>query len=76
MRVGGIVPAKWSEVDLNKGTWTIPAERIKGRQSTKKDHLIPIEPPLNDLLEKQHVITGHSDYLFLSPRVKYSKHIS
>ena len=52
MRVGGVVPAKWSEVDFKKEIWTIPAERMKGKQSTKTDHLIPIAPPLMDLLEK------------------------
>ena len=76
MRVGGVVPAKWSEVDFKKEIWTIPAERMKGKQSTKTDHLIPIAPPLMDLLEKIKGITGHSEYLFLSPRGKSTEHIS
>ena len=76
MRVGGVVPAQWTEIDFKKLIWTIPAERMKGKQSTKTDHLIPISPPLQDLLEKMYVITGHSDYLFTSPRGKSTKHIS
>tara|TARA_Y100001968_G_scaffold333165_1_gene394488 strand:+ start:982 stop:1464 length:483 start_codon:yes stop_codon:yes gene_type:complete len=76
MRVGGICPAKWSEIDDSKGIWTIPAERMKGKQSTKKDHLIPVSEPLMDVLDKLHAATGHSEYLFLSPRGKSTAHIS
>jgi len=40
-RSGEIRGAKWSEVDLEKATWTIPAERMKGG----KAHVVPLSDP-------------------------------
>ena len=28
-RTGEVIGARWSEMDLEAGTWTIPAERMK-----------------------------------------------
>ena len=32
--------AKWSEIDTESGTWTIPAERMKSR----REHVVPLSP--------------------------------
>lgn len=37
-RSGEVIGATWQEFDLGKGTWTIPAERMK----VKKEHRIPL----------------------------------
>lgn len=37
-RTGEVIGAEWSEVDLEVGMWTIPAERMKG----KKEHRVPL----------------------------------
>lgn len=37
-RSGEVIGATWQEFDLDKGTWTIPAERMKA----KKEHYIPL----------------------------------
>ena len=45
-RTGEILGAQWSEFDLKKNVWTIPAERMKGG----KEHRIPLSKPLLELL--------------------------
>jgi integrase len=37
-RTGEVLGARWSEVDLNEKTWTVPAERAK----TGRDHIVPL----------------------------------
>jgi integrase len=39
-RSGEIRGAKWSEVDLEKALWTVPAERMKAG----KEHVVPLSP--------------------------------
>ena len=33
-RTGEVIGAKWSEIDLDAGVWTVPAERMKGGKGT------------------------------------------
>jgi integrase len=37
-RTGEVIKARWSEIDMDAATWTIPAERMKAR----KEHRIPL----------------------------------
>lgn len=39
-RSGEVTGAKWSEVDLDKALWTVPAERMKAG----KEHRVPLSP--------------------------------
>ncbi len=39
-RSGEVIGAKWSEVDLDKALWTVPAERMKAG----KEHRVPLSP--------------------------------
>lgn len=45
-RSGEARNAVWSEVDLDKGLWTIPAERMKA----KKGHVVPITDRMAEIL--------------------------
>jgi len=76
MRVGAVVPGEWSEVDWEQRIWTIPARRMKGRDSTRQEHIIPLSQPLIDVLDFLKPITGHSPYIFQSPRGKGTEHIA
>jgi integrase len=76
MRVGAVVPGEWAEIDWNQRIWTIPARRMKGRDATRQEHLIPLSQPLIDVLEFLKPITGHSPYIFQSPRGKGTDHIA
>ena len=33
---------RWGEVDLEEASWTIPAERMKGRRKAKREHRVPL----------------------------------
>lgn len=76
MRVGAIVPGEWTEIDWEHSLWTIPARRMKGKKSSQQDHLIPLSPTLVDVLQSLHRVTGHSTYIFESPRARSTEHIA
>lgn len=42
------VEAKWTEFDLKKNIWNVPAARMKA----KKDHIVPLAPQLSKILAK------------------------
>jgi integrase len=46
-RSSEVLGATWSEVDLNKAVWTIPAARMKGG----KEHRVPLSPRAVEVLE-------------------------
>ena len=76
MRVGAIVPSKWDEINWEEKIWTIPAERMKGRDATRQEHLIPMAEPLVEVMRKLEAMTGHKEFIFDSPRGKATEHIS
>jgi integrase len=49
-RTSETLNAEWREFDLDRGIWTIPAERIKAG----KEHRIPLSPPALTLLRALH----------------------
>jgi integrase len=50
---------RWSELDLDGGTWTLPKERSKNR----REHTLPITPMMRSILETVPQRVGH-EYLF------------
>jgi integrase len=56
-RTGEVVGARWSEIDLEKAIWTIPAGRMKGG----KEHRVPLSSPVLALLK---ALPCESDYVF------------
>ena len=63
--------ATWDEVDLEKGIWEIPAERMKMR----RPHIVPLSTQVIDLFKQLKPITGHYPYIFIG-RNNRSKPIS
>lgn len=47
-RKNELVDARWDEIDLSKGTWTVPAERMKKRI----EHRIPLSGAAIDVLTR------------------------
>ncbi|WPB83088.1 tyrosine-type recombinase/integrase [Sediminicoccus rosea] len=45
-RTGEVIGAKWSEIDLQAGVWTVPGVRMKA----KKEHRVPLSVPALALL--------------------------
>lgn len=56
--------AEWSEFDLEKKLWTIPAARMKKR----KIHLVPMSDSVVSLITELSTITGANRYLFPNMR--------
>lgn len=62
-RSGEVRGATWSEVDLERGVWTIPASRMKAG----KEHRVPLSKAALEVLDALPCIAG-SDLVFQAPR--------
>ncbi len=58
-RKGELLQATWKEVDFDKTTWTIPAERMKAR----RPHVVYLSQQALDLLVGLKTCAGSSPYL-------------
>ena len=65
-RVGEISQARWADVDLNAGTWRIPAEHAKNG----REHLIHLSRFAVWQFERIRTVTGDSKWLFPNPAGK------
>ena len=64
VRPGELRRAEWSEFDLEKAEWRIPAPRMKMRQV----HIVPLARQVIDILEDLQQYTGGGRFLFPSMR--------
>lgn len=62
--------AAWSEFDLEKAEWTVPAERMKAKRS----HRVPLAPRALELLAAARSVDDGSGLVF--PGVRYGKPLS
>lgn len=53
---------KWDNIQGE--TWIIPAHLAKNG----KEHLVPLSPMALELIERMKPMTGHTDYVFASPK--------
>jgi integrase len=60
VRPGELRHARWTEIDFEKATWTVPAATMK----MKRAHRVPLARQAIVLLRELHVITGRGEYLF------------
>ncbi|HZW86418.1 MAG TPA: integrase arm-type DNA-binding domain-containing protein [Gallionella sp.] len=58
--------AEWSEIDLDKAEWRIPADKMK----MKALHIVPLPTQAVAILRELHPLTGAGKYLF--PNVRTS----
>lgn len=65
VRSGSVRMAEWSEFDLDKKLWVIPAEHTKARQ----EHRVPLQPQAIKLLKSLPVMAG-TKIVFASPTGK------
>lgn len=61
-RKSEVTQARWQEVDFDAATWTIPAERMKG----KRPHRVYLPRQAVALLKELHTLTGDGEYIFPS----------
>lgn len=64
VRPGELRRAEWSEFDLERAEWNIPAERMKMRQP----HLVPLSRQAVAILSELHAVTGGGRFLFPGAR--------
>lgn len=64
VRTSELIEARWSEFDLEKAEWRIPAERMKMRRI----HVVPLAPQAVEVLKTLHLVSGHSELLFQGER--------
>jgi len=64
VRPGELRHAEWSEIDLDKAEWRIPAEKMKMREQ----HIVPLSRQAVAILRELHPLTGAGRYLFPSVR--------
>lgn len=62
VRTNELRSAEWSEFDLDKAEWRIPAERMKMRV----EHIVPLSDQAVEIIRTLQDINGHRRYLFPS----------
>jgi integrase len=60
VRPGELRQAPWAEFDLDRATWTIPAERMKAR----RPHIVPLPRQAVAILRRLQEITGRYALVF------------
>lgn len=60
VRTGELRGASWSEFDLEKAVWEIPAERMK----MKRPHLVPLSTQALEIVQQLKVMTGQYPLVF------------
>jgi integrase len=50
--------AKWSDIDLDAGTWQFLVSK------TKTDHIVPLSTQALAILHEIHPVSGHGEYVF------------
>ncbi|HUJ75713.1 MAG TPA: integrase arm-type DNA-binding domain-containing protein, partial [bacterium] len=62
VRPGELRHAEWTEIDLNKAEWRIPAHKMKMR----RPHVVPLSKQAVEILRDLHPLTGPKGYVFPS----------
>ena len=62
VRKSELIEAKWEELDLEAGMWSIPAERMK----KDKPHLVPLSAQAVAMFEELKGLSSGSDWVFPS----------
>jgi integrase len=62
-RLGEVLGAEWSEIDLAEGVWTVPASRMKAG----REHRVPLSARVVEIVERMAEIRS-SDYIFPGQR--------
>ncbi|WP_454442102.1 integrase domain-containing protein [Vibrio bathopelagicus] len=60
--------ARWEEIDWDEKLWKIPASRMKGKESKKREHHIPLTLQTLNLLSELKEISGHREFIFPGDR--------
>jgi integrase len=64
VRPGELRTAEWTEIDLEKAEWNLPASKMKMREP----HLVPLSTQAVAVLQEIRALTGRGRYVFPSSR--------
>lgn len=69
VRSGELRRAKWADMDLDAGLWSVPVENQKTRKKVKnpKPFIVPLTTPVVELLRELKKVTGEQVYVLASP---------
>lgn len=70
VRPGEAIAAEWEEINLEKREWAIPAEKMKGKRSKGRGHIVPLSDQAVRLLQEVHRFSGRTAFVFPSVRYK------
>jgi integrase len=59
---------EWSELDFEKGLWTIPQSKKKERNQVEGDHIVPLSKQSLSLIMDIKPLTGHGKCVFPNQR--------
>ncbi|NMZ60981.1 tyrosine-type recombinase/integrase [Pseudomonas nitroreducens] len=65
-RIGELLKSEWRHVDLEKGTWFIPAEATKGHKGKRQDHHVFLSSFALNQFKRLKEATGHTPFCFPS----------
>lgn len=65
-RIGELLKSEWRHVDLEKGTWLIPANATKGHMGKRQDHHVFMSPFVQTQFKLLLEETGHTRFCFPS----------
>jgi len=63
-RIGELLQAKWKNVDLDRQTWFLPSENVKGTRGKKQDHHVFLSPFALHFFQELKTLTGESQWCF------------
>lgn len=63
VRKSELIEAKWSEIDLEHGAWTITSDRMK----KSRTHVVYLPRQAIDMFSELKQLASHSEYVFPSP---------
>jgi integrase len=61
-RTGEAIGARWSEMDIEDATWTVPA----GRMKAQREHRVPLSEPCLAILERARELRPNAELVFPS----------
>ena len=73
-RTDQTIRAQWSEIDFDKGVWTIPGKRMKGQRGKEREHRVPLTKATVAILRERQRLTNGEGFIF--PGMKPKKPLS
>ena len=67
VRSGNVRLTVWDEFDQDSKMWTIPAERMKGRLGSRREHRVPLAARALEILDQARELDNGSGLVFPSP---------